>query len=121
MITKLTIDRIFSSAQDKSGRPFTEKFGPNAGQLKKLVSIYSSQLPKGFKSASKFCSQGDPVLEWKEGQEVMVDLKENGEYLNFTQPSEGQVMLLDHETRIEVLEGLVMRLTEKKKAEKEQF
>jgi len=109
MITKITIDRVFFSSQPKAGGlPYTDKF---SGKPKKLVTLYSSQLPKDVKSVSCFAVEGSPLWDWKEKQEVVIEITKNGEWHNFKPASEGMLQLMKLEERVAKLEDQMLGVT----------
>ena len=72
------ITKIYRSMKDKNGNPLKTK----DGRPYERVAIKTTQY--GDKYISGFGGKGN--LEWKEGDEVQIEISENGEYLNFDMP-----------------------------------
>lgn len=76
MLTKITIDKIFTNYKSAAGKEFS----------KPKVDIYFTKDDKEIK-VSCFVNDDSPALSWDKGQEVEIDIFKKGDYLNFKDPA----------------------------------
>jgi len=82
---KVTITKIFTTDKDKQGNPLKSKKGAPYTRMSIKTAEHGDKWVSGFQNAD---NKG-----WKEGDTVEVNIKENGEYLNFETPKkEDEVM-----------------------------
>lgn len=73
--TKVKITKIYTTNVDKNKQPLVSKTGKNYTRMSIKCEQYGEKWVSGFQNASN--------KDWKEGDEVEVIIKQNGEYLNF--------------------------------------
>lgn len=101
-LKKIKIDKIYHNDSKKDGSAYKDK----NGKPFKLVTIYTKD-KEGKDARLTYCDYKGVTEEWKEGEEVTVEITKNGEYLNFSPPS--KLDLLEEEVgklkaRVEQLE-----------------
>ena len=95
---KITLTKIYRSDKDKNGNLLKTKDGRPYERISVKCSEFGEKWLSGFSNRTNF--------NWKEGDAVMVEIEEKGEYLNFKTLS-----LLDLlEIRIDGLEEQVKKL-----------
>ena len=78
MKVKLTNIRVAS--QNKEGQPYLDK----NGRPYQRIGIQTEQHVKEWLGGLAY--QGSPALNWKVGDEVEIEIVQNGKYLNFNLP-----------------------------------
>ena len=92
---KITITRIGRKAEDKDGEPYKTQDGRPFTRLSIQVQEYGDKWLSGF--------TGFWNKDWKEGDEIDIEVEKKGEYLNIKQID--RVKLL--EDRVAILEGVM--------------
>jgi hypothetical protein len=97
-ITKITLTKVFTTDKKKDGTPLISKAGKP----------YSSMSIKCVEHGEKWLSgfKGKENEFWKEGDQVDVIIKPNGEYLNYEVPKAEDKLAM----RVSALEVDVMQL-----------
>ena len=99
-IKKLLITRIYRSTKDKDGKELKTKAGKPYERVSIKTEEYTDKWLSGFGN--------DNNKEWREGDEVTLEVKEVGQYLNFsTVKMEDRLMEMvqDLIKRVRKLEG----------------
>lgn len=102
MRTKLT--KVFKADTDKQGKPWLDR----KGAKKFRVAIKTSE--HGDQWLSGFFYPTSPVLGWKEGDEVDIEVTTQGDYLNFALPKAKSAFETDIENEIKMLWTIVRDL-----------
>ena len=97
-ISKVTLTKVYASDKDKNGNPLVSK----TGKPYKKMSIKCVE--HGDKWLSGF--EGRDNANWKEGDQVEIIVKQNGEYLNYDVPKAEDKLAM----RVSALELEVMNL-----------
>jgi len=74
----MKITKITRYTKDKQGNPLKTKDGRDYTRVNLQVAEHGQKWISGFGSNTN--------VNWKEGDEVELIIKENGEYLNFSEP-----------------------------------
>lgn len=82
-MTKLTLTKVYTTKLDKEGNELKSKKGIPYTRMSIKAQEYGDKLISGF--------QNKDNKDWKEGDTVEVEIKENGEYLNFETPKKEEV------------------------------
>lgn len=102
MIQKVIIKGIdIKSGISKTGRGYNMAILDTDGG--KLSMYIDKEYDMKFKNLEK-------VSQWKEGDEVTIDVEQNGEYLNFKLPSKNDILtqrIFELEGRVEKIEELL--------------
>lgn len=91
---KITLSSVYKTDKDKLGNPLMSKQGKPYTRMSIKANEY------GDKWISGFMSKGN--MGWKQGDIVEVEIKENGQYLNFELPKGG----ISNETMDKILNML---------------
>ena len=75
---KLTLTQVQRFTNDKEGNPLKTRDGRPYTRLLIRAKEYGDKSLSGF--------DGEQAKDWKEGQEVEVEVEQKGEYLNFKLP-----------------------------------
>lgn len=102
----VTITKIHRSDKSKDGKPFINKNGLAYTRLAIQTREHGQKWLSGFDSKM--------TADWQEGQEVDIEVTENGEYLNFKVLSETQKLWQAYN---EVLKRLVRLEAQMKRIE----
>lgn len=84
-MTKLTLTKVYTTNKDKEGNELKSKKGIPYTRMSIKAQEYGDKWISGF--------QNKDNKDWKEGDTVEVEIKENGEYLNFETPKKEEVVL----------------------------
>ena len=104
-MTKITIEKVFTSSASKEGKPFLDRFTQQP-QIK--VSLLTKEYGKTY--LSNFVKTGDPSLAWKQGDVVDVLVEEKNGYTNWRHPKQGELLYWQLVARVEALEDMVESL-----------
>jgi len=77
-ITKITLTRVFSTDKNKDGTPLMSKLGKPYSKMSVKCVEHGDKWLSGFK--------GRENENWKEGDQVDVIVKQNGDFLNYEVP-----------------------------------
>ena len=98
---EVQVVKLFKSDKNKEGQPLT--FNKNGKQVPYTrVAIQTSKHADKWLSAM-FTNPNDPLNNLAEGERVKINVKENGQYLNFTLASRLDLL----EERVEALEVFI--------------
>lgn len=97
-ITKVTLTRVFASDKNKDGTPLMSKLGKPYSKMSIKCVEHGDKWLSGFK--------GKENEFWKEGDQVDIIVKQNGEYLNYDVPKAEDKLAM----RVSALEVDVMQL-----------
>lgn len=97
-ITKVTLTRVIISDKNKDGTPLMSKLGKPYSRLSIKTLEHGDKWLSGFK--------GKENEFWKEGDQVDIIVKQNGEYLNYDVPKVEDKLAM----RVSALEVEVMQL-----------
>ncbi len=86
MIKKLRLTRVYRSTKDKEGNELKTKLGKPYERVSIKTEEYGDKWLSGFGNEQN--------KEWKEGDEVTLEVKEVGQYLNFS-PVKMESRLMD--------------------------
>lgn len=75
---KVTLTKIYTTDKDKQGNPLKSKEGRPYTRMSIKCLEHGDKWISGFQNAQN--------KDWKEGDEVEIIIKPNGEYLNFETP-----------------------------------
>jgi hypothetical protein len=110
MIQRVTINEIeIKSGTSKAGRGYNMAILDTGEE--KLSMYMDKEYDLKFKNLDK-------IQQWKKGDEVTIDVEQNGEYLNFKLPSKTDVLserIFELEVRMEKLEGIIANAQKKSK------
>lgn len=109
MIEKVILTKVFISEKSKEGVPFVSK---KTGKPFKKIGIMTTKHGEAWLSA--FINSSDDLKNnWKVGDEVQVVVEKNGDWLNFTSPTNFDILKEKHyqlEDRVKLLEQVVNQL-----------
>lgn len=97
-ITKITLTRVFSTDKNKDGTPLMSKLGKPYSKMSIKCVEHGDKWLSGFK--------GRENENWKEGDQVDVIVKQNGDFLNYDVPKAEDKLAM----RVSALEVDVMQL-----------
>ena len=97
-ITKITLTRVFSTDKNKDGTPLMSKLGKPYSKMSVKCVEHGDKWLSGFK--------GRENENWKEGDQVDVIVKQNGEFLNYDVPKAEDKLAM----RVSAVEVEVMQL-----------
>lgn len=97
-ITKITLTRIFISDKNKDGTPLMSKLGKPYSKMSVKCVEHGDKWLSGFK--------GKENEFWKEGDQVYVILKQNGDFLNYEVPKAEDKLAM----RVSAIEVDIMQL-----------
>lgn len=97
-ITKVTLTRVFATDKNKDGTPLMSKLGKPYSKMSIKCAEHGDKWLSGFK--------GKENEFWKEGDQVDIIVKQNGEYLNYDVPKAEDKLAM----RVSALEVDVMQL-----------
>lgn len=97
-ITKITLTRVFSTDKNKDGTPLMSKLGKPYSKMSVKCVEHGDKWLSGFK--------GRENEHWKEGDQVDVIVKQNGDFLNYEVPKAEDKLAM----RVSALEVDVMQL-----------
>jgi len=97
-ITKITLTRVFVTDKNKDGTPLMSKLGKPYSKLSVKCVEHGDKWLSGFK--------GRENENWKEGDQVDVIVKQNGDFLNYEVPKAEDKLAM----RVSALEIEVMQL-----------
>lgn len=97
-ITKITLTRVFSTDKNKDGTPLMSKLGKPYSKMSVKCVEHGDKWLSGFK--------GRENENWKEGDQVDVIVKQNGDFLNYEVPKAEDKLAM----RVSALEVDVMQL-----------
>lgn len=80
---KITLTKVFTTNKDKEGNELKSKKGVPYTRMSIKANEYGDKWISGF--------QNKDNKDWKEGDTVEVEIKENGEYLNFETPKKEDI------------------------------
>ena len=83
---KITDIRVARS--DKQGEPMISKYTKRE-QAKVSIKVDEPEAPYAGKWISSFVELGDPAEAWKIGQDVNINITQNGDFWNFKQARQG--------------------------------
>ena len=72
---KITLTKLYRSDKDKNGNPLKTRDGRPYERISVKCSEFGEKWLSGFSNRTNF--------NWKEGDDVTVEIEEKGEYLNF--------------------------------------
>ena len=98
MKTKITLTRVFSTDKNKDGTPLMSKLGKPYSKMSVKCVEHGDTWLSGFK--------GRENENWKEGDQVDVIVKQNGDFLNYEVPKAEDKLAM----RVAALEVEVMQL-----------
>ena len=101
---RVKILKLYRNDKDKQGNPLKTKDGRPYTRIRMQTDQHGEALVSGFQNAQS--------AKWEVGQEVDVDVTQNGEYLNFSVPKAEEVKLDGLEAKIEELTTLCLRIYE---------
>lgn len=102
---QVTLTKIQRFTKDKEGNDLIAQSGFNKGKPFTRLVIYTQEHEKslsGFDSAVS--------ANWKEGDKVEIEVKENGQYLNFSVPKTGGSMTQEDRDRLLRVEIIVTQI-----------
>jgi hypothetical protein len=100
----MIINKIFFSDTNKEGQPYIDKTGKH---YKRASIMFQGQ----SKYASALVYEGSKIINWKEGDEVDVELEQNGDFLNVKVPSKVDKQIGDYNKAINIrIDGIERRL-----------
>jgi hypothetical protein len=97
-ITKITLTRVFATDKNKDGTPLMSKLGKPYSKMSVKCVEHGDKWLSGFK--------GKENEFWKEGDQVDVIVKQNGDFLNYEVPKAEDKLAM----RVSALEVEVMQL-----------
>jgi len=97
-ITKITLTRVFVTDKNKDGTPLMSKLGKPYSKLSVKCVEYGDKWLSGFK--------GRENENWKEGDQVDVIVKQNGDFLNYEVPKAEDKLAM----RVSAIEVEIMQL-----------
>ena len=97
-ITKVTLTRVFATDKNKDGTPLMSKLGKPYSKMSVKCVEHGDKWLSGFK--------GRENENWKEGDQVDIIVKQNGEYLNYDVPKAEDKLAM----RVSAVEVDVMQL-----------
>lgn len=97
-ITKITLTRVFATDKNKDGTPLMSKLGKPYSKMSIKCVEHGDKWLSGFK--------GKENEFWKEGDQVDVIVKQNGEFLNYDVPKAEDKLAM----RVSALEVEVLNL-----------
>lgn len=104
---KYTITNVRRYSKDKDGNPLKTKTGKPYERVNIQVQEHGDKWISGFGNSRN--------KNWQSGEEVEIDVKENGQYLNFDMPKpvlQGAMSNEDREMLVTIKTGVVMALDE---------
>lgn len=108
---KLTLTKVYTTNKDKEGNELKSKKGIPYTRMSIKAQEYGDKWISGF--------QNKDNKDWKEGDTVEVEIKENGEYLNFETPKKEEVANGQITDILNKLVTVKMMVTEIHEAQKE--
>lgn len=106
MIQKVKLKKIYISDQDKNGNKFISK---KTNKPFQKIAIMIDEYPNKY--LSSFINSSDDVkLMWKIGDEVSIKIEQNGEWLNFSTPTNFDIL----KDKVYELEDRIRDLEDKK-------
>ena len=100
MIKNITIKNIFRNDTKKDGTPYKDR---NGKPFRVVVLVPETEDGQSVKLS--YCEYSNKTDNWNPGDEVLVAVERNGDFLNFKPAS--KVDLLEH--RVEKLEALILK------------
>lgn len=97
-ITKVTLTRVFSTDKNKDGTPLMSKLGKPYSKMSIKCVEHGDKWLGGFKNRDN--------ENWKEGDQVDIIVKQNGDFLNYEVPKAEDKLAM----RVSALEVEVMQL-----------
>lgn len=97
-ITKVTLTRVFATDKNKDGTPLMSKLGKPYSKMSIKCVEHGDKWLGGFKNREN--------ENWKEGDQVDVIVKQNGDFLNYEVPKAEDKLAM----RVSAIEVEVMQL-----------
>lgn len=94
MLTKVTLTKVYRSDTDKNGNKLVSKNGKPYTKVGIKTAQHGEQWLNGF---GNFDNRG-----WNEGDQVLINIEQNGQYLNFSTPGQSELLQLC----LEKIEGI---------------
>ncbi len=96
---KTILTRVYLTDKNKEGKPFVNKFGKPYKKIAIKTELTGEEWLSSFIHAEK-----DERLSWKEGQQVIIKITQNGQYKNFEVADKIDLL----EARVEALEKMFL-------------